>query len=123
MSDEALRIYQSWANKTGVEVPGYGLYERTIFSKRLEAMMPQIYKSRLPEWELLDFYQFKFLCDWDRSTKQKNWLEERKRNLKAKLSVKEDSPPLYSEDELPLVRYECTPMKMLYRAGMGWGLF
>ncbi len=85
--------------------------------------MPQPFKTPLPKWELLDFYQYELLCDWDRSVKQKDWVKERQRKLKAKATVREDSPNLYTEDELPIVRYECAPTKMLYRVGMGWGLF
>lgn len=123
ITDEALRVYRGWTNKDGTAVGGYGLYEKEITSKRLSEMMPDVFRNRRTGWELVEFHQYQFWCKWQMGFKQRTWEKERERKLKVKMSAAEDSPNLYTEDELPVVRYACAPMKMLYQAGRGWGLF
>ena len=123
VTNEALRIYRGWTNKHGATVDGYGLYEREITSMRLSETMPDVFKNRQPGWELREFHQFEFLCKWQLSFKQRAWKKERERKVKVKMYATEDSPNLYIEEEVPIVRYKCDPVKLLYQAGMGWGLF
>jgi hypothetical protein len=122
-ADEAVETYRGWTNKDGVIVHGYGLWEAEITSKRALETMPDVFKYRQPGRELLGFYQYEFLCRWQLSFKQRDWGKEREGKLKVKMYAREDSPNLYTEEELPMIRYECIPTEMLYRAGMGWGLF
>jgi len=113
VTDGALEIYRGWKNKDGTLVQGYGLYEKVV-SKRLSKTMPDIFRDRQP-WELLE--------KWQRGFKQRDWTSERERRLKIKMYRTEDSASLYTEKELPVIRYRCAPASIYYQAKMGWGLF
>ena len=123
VTDGALEIYRGWKNKDGTLVQGYGLYEKEVVSKRLSKTMPDIFRDRQPGWELFEFHHYEIFCKWQRGFKQRDWTSERERRLKIKMYRTEDSASLYTEKELPVIRYRCAPASIYYQAKMGWGLF
>ncbi len=100
--DEAVQFIRARRNTEGTVVYGFALYEKRL----------------APGWELLEFYQYRFECEFVRSRQQSNWETERDRILKT------EPKETWQQIELPPVnRYECRPFRMHYRAGQGWGLF
>jgi len=130
LADEGVRLYRGWKNTTGSAVPGYGLYEKQYSSPLVERELQKIRASRpgasqflsRPEkgWELVDFSQWQFACRFQARAKQRAWTTKRQRLLKEP-SLPEG--PLFTEADLPVERYRCAPMKMLYQPGQGWGFF
>jgi hypothetical protein len=112
--DEALRAFRARYNKEGTMVNGFALYEKTRQSP------PNVknwsFQKKEPGWEFIEFYRHKFECEFWRFRKQGNWEKELGRKLR-------ERPEEKSLLQLPLVRYECGPYRMLYPAGQGWGLF
>lgn len=45
------------------------------------------------------------------------------KNVEKRFGSLPERPPLFTEGDLPVERYRCAPMKMLYRQGQGWGFF
>jgi hypothetical protein len=124
--------YRAWRNKDGAIVHGYGFYEKGYTPPVVEEHMKKVRESFRPElqrhsydprgWELLDFHQWEALCRFAMSRKQSAWTRERERIL-ARPRLDNDGRPLFTEADLPIERYRCEPMKMLYRTGQGWGFF
>jgi hypothetical protein len=112
--DEALRVFRARYNKEGTMVNGFALYEKTLSSP------PNVknwsFSKKELGWDFVEFYRHKFECEFWRFRKQGNWENELGRKLR-------ERPEEKSLLQLPLVRYECGPSRMLYPAGQGWGLF
>ncbi len=45
------------------------------------------------------------------------------KNVEKRFGSLPEGPPLFTEADLPVERYRCAPMKMLYQPGQGWGFF
>lgn len=45
------------------------------------------------------------------------------KNVEKRFGPLPEGPPLFTEADLPVERYRCAPMKMLYQPGQGWGFF
>ena len=114
MLDEALRAFRARQNKEGTMVNGFALYEKALHSP------PNVKNGSFPKkelgWEFVEFYRHNPECEFWRFRKQRNWENELGRKLR-------ERPEEKSLLQLPLVRYECGPYRMLYPAGQGWGLF
>lgn len=92
LGDEAVRLYRGWKNTNGTAVPGYGLFEKQYSSPLVEKELQKIRASRPAEspfpfraekgWELVDFSQWEFLCQFQVRGKQRAWTAERTRLLK-----------------------------------------
>jgi hypothetical protein len=119
--DEGLRILRARNNTKGTIVYGFALYEKDL---PLPRVMEKIirnwpFPNKVPGWEFVEFYQYNIECEFWRSRKQSKWETERQMKLKTQPKEK----PIWQDDELPVLRYECGPSRMLYRGGQGWGLF
>jgi hypothetical protein len=112
--DETVRAFRAGYNKEGTMVDGFAIYERALSSH------PTVKDWSLPKkesgWEFVEFYQHGFECEFWRFRKQRKWENELGRKMR-------ERPEDKSLGQLPLVRYECGPHRMLYPAGQGWGLF
>jgi hypothetical protein len=112
--DEALRAFRARYNKEGTLVNGFALYEKA------RQASPNVKTGALSKkelgWDFVEFYRHNLECEFWRFRKQRNWENELGRKLR-------ERPEEKSLLQLPLVRYECSPYRMLYPAGQGWGLF
>ena len=127
MVAEGVSMFRGWRNTDGTTVPGYGLYERQysspIIDEQLKRMMPpQVPHRPQRGWEFTEFYQWEMPCRFFAAISQRGWVSERTRIL-ARPERTSEGHPLFTEADLPVERYRCFQMNMLYQAGMGWGLF
>jgi len=121
MTSEAVKFVRARGNTQGTIVHGYALYEKDLLAPRSTEKIVEKwpFPKTVSGWKFVEFYQHKFECEFIRSRKQSNWEDERERKLKSQ----PDEKPVWQVDELPIVRYECGPSRILYQAGQGWGLF
>jgi hypothetical protein len=121
ITSEAVKFIRAQYNTQGTIVYGFALHEKDLPTpSSLEKMVKNWpFPKASPGWELLEFYQHKFECEFWRSRKQSNWEDERARKLKTQPEEK----AVWLKDELPQDRYQCIPSPMFYQAGQGWGLF
>jgi hypothetical protein len=112
--NEALRAFRALRNREGTMVNGFALYEKALHSSP-NVKNGSFLKKELG-WEFVEFYRHNPECEFWRFRKQRNWENELGRKLR-------ERPEEKSLLQLPLIRYECGPYRMLYPAGQGWGLF
>jgi hypothetical protein len=121
-----VHFYRGWRNTNGSAVPGYGLYEKQYSSPLMEEDMQKImgpeFRSKRG-WEFVNFYQWEVFCHFSLRPKQRAWSKERKRLLAERFGRPPEGPLIFTEADLPVERYRCAPMEMLYQPGEGWGLF
>jgi hypothetical protein len=118
--DEGVRMYRGWRNADGTTVEGYALYEKHYSSSAVVEQLRKSNPSFQPQegWEFLDFHQWGALCRFQAGWSQREWTSKR-----ARLLSRPSPDVVFTESDLPVVRYQCFRMDMLYRSGMGWGLF
>jgi hypothetical protein len=112
--DQAVRAFRARYNTEGTQVNGFALYEKVLTPHSI--VRNPSFSKKEPGWEFMEFYRHGFECEFWRFRKQGNWEKELGRKLR-------ERPEEKSLLQLPLVRYECGPYRILYPAGQGWGLF
>lgn len=125
--EEGVSMFRGWRNVDGASVPGYGLYERHFSSPVTQEELdknlpPELRGQSRNEWELTEFYQWEMQCRILAANSQRAWAKQRDRLL-ARPGFWADGRPIFTDADLPVEKYQCVPTNMLYRAGMGWGLF